>query len=458
MTDEPQPAPVRPEVAIALRYRREGCASTMTRNDFLDPLIGPGFKGFPHHQTALRRSAVAQAGWNVLAGDLPLPIALLKRDAVDHNLAWMQQQVRHWGIDFAPHGKTTMSPQLFARQLDAGAWGITFANVTQLAVGVAAGARRTLIANQVLNDPDLAAIQALLRAHADLRIVFLVDSLAQLALIEAWAQRHPGTRPFELLLEIGLPGGRTGCRTHDEAIALATRLHASTAVHLVGIECYEGLGAKGTSEADAPYAQALMDRVEAIARLCDAQGLFDADEVLLSAGGSAIFDLVAPRLKLALGRPVRGLLRSGCYVTHDHGNYKRFVNVVETRLGCARGASLRPALEVWALVQSCPEPGLAILSVGRRDLSFDIEMPLPIARAARGAMATRAVPASWKISGLNDQHAYLRWGDDDGADAPAVGERVGLGISHPCTTFDKWHWMPMVDDDYRVVDAVVMHF
>jgi D-serine dehydratase len=430
----------------------------MTANDFLDPLIGPGFKGFPHGHPGLRRSAVGRAGWNVLAGDLPLPLALLKRDAVDHNLGWMQQQVRHWGIDLAPHGKTTMSPQLFTRQLEAGAWGLTFATVTQLAVGVAAGARRTLIANQVLGDADLAAIQQLLRAHADLRIAFLVDSLAQLALIEAWAARNPGSAPFEVLLEVGLAGGRTGCRTHDEAVALATRLHASPAVKLVGIECYEGLGAKGNTEADAPFAAALMDRVDAIARLCDAQNLFDADEVLLSAGGSAIFDLVATRLKPALGRPVRGLLRSGCYVTHDHGNYRRYLNAVETRLGCAQGESLRPALEVWTLVQSCPEPGLAILTAGRRDLSFDIEMPIPFARATRGTVVARAVPASWKITGLNDQHAHLRWDPSDAAEAPVVGERVGLGISHPCTTFDKWHWMPMVDNDYRVVDAVVMHF
>jgi D-serine dehydratase len=430
----------------------------MTPDRLLDPLIGPGFKGFPQGHPALRRSEVAQAGWNVLAGDLPLPIALLKRHAVEHNVAWMQRQVRHWGIDLAPHGKTTMSPQLFARQLDAGAWGISFATVNQLAIGVAAGARRTLIANQVLSDADLAAIQRLLRAHAGLRVVFLVDSLAQLALVEAWAARNPGSLAFEVLLEIGLPGGRTGCRTHDDAVALAARLHASEVVALVGIECYEGLGAQGNTAADGPYALALMDRVEAIARHCDTGGLFDSDEVLLSAGGSAIFDLVATRLKPALSRPVRGLLRSGCYVTHDHGFYKRYVNVVDSRLGCARGESLRPALEVWALVQSCPEPGLAILAVGRRDLSFDIELPVPIALAARAAMTTSAVPASWQITGLNDQHAYLRWDAVDAAQAPAVGDRVGLGISHPCTTFDKWHWMPMVDDDYGVVDAVVTHF
>lgn len=430
----------------------------MTTDDLLDPLIGPGFKGFPHGHAALRRSAVAQAGWNVLAGDLPFPIAVLKRDAVAHNVDWLQRQARQWGIDLAPHGKTTMSPQLFQRQLDAGAWGLTFATVTQLGVGVAAGARRTLIANQVLGDADLSAIQQLLRDHAGLRVAFLVDSTAQLDLIEDWTARRVGSVPFEVLLELGVPGGRTGCRTHDEALALARRLHASPAVAFVGIECYEGLGAKGSTEADAPYASALMERVEAIARECDARALFDADEVLLSAGGSALFDLVARRLKPTLGRPVRGLLRSGCYITHDHGTYKRYVSVVEARLGCAQGSTLQPALEVWTQVQSCPEPGLALLAAGRRDLSYDIEMPFPLLRAARGEGVPRDVPASWKITALNDQHAHLRWDAADAAEAPQVGERVGLGISHPCTTFDKWHWMPMVDAHYRVVDAAVMHF
>jgi len=422
----------------------------------IDTMLMPGLKGFPHGHAAMKRSAIANAEWNVLAGDLPLPIALLKREALEHNLAWMQQQARSWGIDLAPHGKTTMSPQLFRRQLDAGAWGLTFANVTQLAVGVAAGARRTLIANQVVDSGDLAGIQALLAKHSGLRIVFLVDSPAQLALIEAWFAAHPGSVPFEVMLEIGVAGGRAGCRSHEEAAALARALHASPAVRLAGIEAYEGLGVKGTTDADAPNAGALMDRVETIAKLCDAERLFDTDEVIVSAGGSAIFDLVAARLRPSLTRPVRGLLRSGCYVTHDHGFYKRMVDAVEERCGCSD--TLRPALEVWAAVQSCPEPRLAIVTVGRRDISFDIDLPMPIARAARGALSPTAVPASWKITGLNDQHASLRWDAADDAHAPAVGERIGLGISHPCTTFDKWHWMPIVENDYRITDAVVTHF
>ncbi|HEX6016822.1 MAG TPA: alanine racemase [Burkholderiaceae bacterium] len=428
----------------------------MTSSRQTKPPLAPGLKGFPHTHAPVAPHDIGRLGWHALSDELPLPLALLKRSALEHNIAWMQRFARERGIDLAPHGKTTMSPQLFRRQLDAGAWGLTVANVTQLAIAVAAGARRTLIANQVLADADLAAIQSLRGAHTDLRVVFLVDSNAQLALIEAWFAAHPGGAPFEVMLEIGVPGGRTGCRTQDDALVLARGLHTSAAVRLVGIECYEGLGAKGRTEDDVPYASALMDRVEAVARSCDGENLFEGDEVLMSAGGSAIFDLVAGRLKPQLGRPVRGLLRSGCYVTHDHGNYGRMLAAVAQRCGCER--TLQPALEVWTLVQSCPEPGLALLNAGRRDLSFDIEMPIPILRAARGARAPQAVPSSWKVVALNDQHAHLRWDAADASSAPVVGERVGLGISHPCTTFDKWHWMPVVDDDYRVVDAITTCF
>ena len=434
---------------------------SMSPYSYSDPLLQPPMKGLPHHSPALRTSDGGAQGWNVLAGDLPLPVALLKREALEHNIAWMAERTRAWGVQLAPHGKTTMSPQLFQRQLDAGAWGISFGNVFQLAVGVAAGVRRALIPNQVMDAADLAAINKLRATHAGLRVVFLVDSLPQLALIEHWFTCRADAQPFEVLLEIGFTGGRTGCRSEADALALARRLHASKAVQFVGIECYEGLWAKGDSAADQEWVTTLMDRVDAVALQCVQEGLFDGEEVIVSAGGSAIFDLVAARLNPSLGRPVRPLLRSGCYVTHDHGTYTRMLQAMAPRLGCDCGDALRPALEVWALVQSRPEPGLAIVGAGKRDLSFDMGLPTPIARAAPGVLLPQSAPAGWRIDGLNDQHAYLRWDATDAALdalAPVVGERIGLGISHPCTTFDKWRWMPVVEADYRVSDAISIDF
>jgi D-serine dehydratase len=332
---------------------------------------------------------------------------------------------------------------------------MTFATVTQARVGVAAGARACLIANQVFADVDLQGIDDLKRAHPELRVLFLVDSVAQLELIEAWHHSHPSASAFEVLLEIGVLGGRTGCRSLAQALNLAEWLHDSAAVQLVGVECYEGLAASGDTAQDAPYASALMDLVQAVALACDAQNLFDTDAVLLSAGGSAIFDLVAPGLKLTLSRTVTGLLRSGCYITHDQGNYRRMMSAVQHRTGC--GSGLEAALEVWANVQSCPEPGLAILAVGKRDISYDWAMPTPLLHCSRGTTELLRAPADWAITKLNDQHAYLT-GSGPAHAALQVGDRVCLGLSHPCTTFDKWRWLALVDANYTVVDAVATCF
>jgi D-serine dehydratase len=377
---------------------------------------------------------------------------VIRRDALVHNVGWMQRFADDAQVNFAPHGKTTMSPQLFRRQLDAGAWGLTFATVTQMQAGLAAGARNILIANQVLDAADLGAIAALRDTHPDVRVIFLLDSLEQLALVEAVSV----DRPFEVLLEVGVAGGRTGVRAHDDAVALARRAHASAAVTLAGLECYEGLGNTGRSEDDRPAAADLMDRVERLGIQCNAEGLFGAGEVIVSAGGSGVFDLVVPRLRLALSRPVAGLLRSGCYVTHDQGHYQRLVHAVNQRLGCSDAQGLRAALEVWALVQSMPEPGLAILAVGKRDISHDLGMPVPLASCARAGRERKTAPEGWAIQKLNDQHAYLHLTSD--SNGLRVGDRVCLGISHPCTTFDKWRWMPIVDEDYTVVDAIVTCF
>jgi D-serine dehydratase len=420
-----------------------------------DPILDRHFKSYPLTAAPCRVSEIASMDWNVLADDLPYPLAVIRRSALTHNIAWMQDYAKRKGVALAPHGKTTMSPQLFAQQLAGGAWGMTFATIYQLAVGVEAGVHRAIIANQVVCDADLDALDQLLVKHAKLRVWFLVDSLAQLALIEDWATLRKSRRCFDVLVEIGVPGQRTGCRTLEEAVALAQAVARSPNTQLGGIECYEGGVARCDSEHDAREVTALVHRVVEATRQIDAQDLFCDDTVMLTAGGSAVFDLVVPLLRTqGLSRPVNGVLRSGCYITHDNGNYARFLRMVEEREGL--DDSLRAALEVWAMVQSVPEPGLALLTCGRRDISYDLEMPVPLRHAPRGARAPVDAPKGWTISALNDQHAYLRF--DPAGPAPWVGDRVALGISHPCTTFDKWRWMPLVEDDWTVTGAISTRF
>jgi D-serine dehydratase len=416
-------------------------------------------KGYPLSSPALKISDIGARRWSLLGGDLPLPLAVIRDSALAHNHSWMLDFTASTGVLLAPHGKTTMAPQIFAQQLAAGAWGITVANVQQLGICVRFGVRRVIMANQLLGNAEVGAVIRLQESDSDLEFHFLIDSLAQLASLEKRAGSEKLSRKLTALVELGVPGGRTGARTFDEALAVARAVAASKAVSLSGLECYEGLQVSGDSGRDEIVVADLMRRVQDVALACDREGLFASPSIILTAGGSAAFDIVARDLPMQLSKPVLTILRSGCYVTHDSGFYNRMLEGVKARSGAAWQArpGLQAALEVWSRVQSCPEPGLAILTMGKRDASFDLEMPIASKRYRRGAdTSPQSVPASWKIANMNDQHAYLRFSTD--GDAPQVGDLVGCGISHPCTTFDKWRALFTVDDDYRVTGAIRTFF
>jgi D-serine dehydratase len=420
--------------------------------------LGPWLKGFPALQPPLPLADVAARGWTLRSAELPTPLAVVRQQALAHNIAWMQDFAAARGVQLAPHGKTTMSPQLFRRQLDAGAWGLTFANVHQLRLGLGAGARRALIANQLVNAAELAELLQLRRRHPGVELAFFVDSQAQLDLLAAhWARLGAGEARVDVLIELGT--SRCGVRDHDTALALARALKTHPALRLRGVGFYEGLQVAGETGPDRALMQQWQARVEALLEAIEVEGLLDGDArpLWLSGGGSALFDLVAPVLAGRPGQTRRlGLLRSGCYICHDHEHYGRYMQAMDARLGTPLGEpSLQPALEVWTQVLSCPEPGLALLNAGRRDVSFDQGWPLPVWHLQGSTRAP--APAAWRVTGLNDQHAYLRW-DPAETDGPAVGDRVALGPSHPCTTFDKWAWMAVVDEDDRVVDAITTQF
>ena len=432
----------------------------MNLTTILSETLDVATKGYPLSSPALPISAIGAQRWSLLAGDLPLPQAVICDSALAHNHAWMRDFTASTGVLLAPHGKTTMAPQIFAQQLAAGAWGITVANVQQLVICVRFGVRRIIMANQLLGRAEVGTVIHLLEAHPDLEFHFLIDSHAQLTSIERVADSQSMSRKLTALLELGVAGGRTGARTFDEAVGVARVVAASKTITLSGLECYEGLQITGDSGRDAIMVAGLMQRVHDVALACDREGLFAGRSIILTAGGSAAFDIVARDLPMKLSKPVLTILRSGCYVTHDSGFYNRMLEGVKARSGTAWQSrpGLRPALEVWSRAQSCPEPGLAILTMGKRDASFDLEMPIVCKRYRPGIdTAPQPAPATWKIANMNDQHAYLRFSADDDA-APQVGDLVGCGISHPCTTFDKWRALLTVDDDYRVTGAIRTFF
>lgn len=407
---------------------------------------GPGFplKGVP---AGLDRFGL---GRNVL-DDAEFPLMLLKSGALEHNLRLMAAYCRTNEVSLAPHGKTTMSPQLFERQLAAGAWAITVANSWQCRVARTFGVSRILIANELVDPAAIRWLAQEVRRDPSFDVYFYVDSVRG---VEAVEEVYAGADlpPLQVLVELGYPGGRTGCRTPEQALEVAERASRSPATVLRGVSGFEGLmkAAPGVSMAETTTAF-LVEMRRLVTRIHQAHPPRSGEELIVSAGGSAYFDRVID--VLGPGRfdfPVRTVLRSGCYVTHDSGMYEDS-SPLAGRRDDPTAPRLEAALELWATVLSRPEPGLAILGFGKRDAPYDYKLPTPLHVRKRGERSTRPAPAGYEIFDLNDQHAFLRVPEEDSL---AVGDQVVSGISHPCGAFDKWRVIPVVDDDYQVVDHV----
>ncbi|MCC6197939.1 MAG: amino acid deaminase [Burkholderiales bacterium] len=430
----------------------------MQRGAVTAPLDGRT-KGLPASLTALALADIGARGWNVLREDLPLPLALLKASALDHNARWMRRFREAAGVAIAPHGKTSMSPELFARQMRDGAWGITVATVQQLRVCREAGIARVLMANQLVGRQAVTYVLDEIARDAAFEFFAIADSVALVGqLARAAAQRQAG-RPLSLMVECGFAGGRTGCRTVEEAMEVARRIaEASPLLRLAGVEGYEGSVPGATQAEREAGIVRFVAFIAEVSRRCLDEGLVGRDPLLLSAGGSAYFDLVAALPRAVGDHRAEVVIRSGCYLTHDSDSYAQAAARMRERTPAIGdlGEGLRDAIEVWSYVQSRPEPELAILTMGKRDVSYDLHMPFARWRFRAGSdQRPSALPEGAAITALNDQHAYLQLPAT--ADL-AVGDLVGCHISHPCTTFDKWRFLPIVDDGYRVVDGIATWF
>jgi D-serine deaminase-like pyridoxal phosphate-dependent protein len=378
-------------------------------------------------------SAAARPG--LFDGGFTWPLLTLRRSAAEANIATMAAFCARHGLDYAPHAKTTMAPGLIAAQLDAGAWGMTVATPNQALVLRRLGVPRVFIANEVLDPTALRWLAA--ESTRGWEVYFQVDSIAG---VQAAASALDGTKGvLRVFVELGHPGGRTGCRTLNDLEIVARSAAGVERLELVGVTGYEG------QLEEQAAVDSFLDHIAEGVKSLSAAGLLP-DPPLVSAGGSQWFDRVAARL--APGGLGRVILRSGASVTHDDGYYRE-----KTPFHRIPGeGSLIPALDVWAQVISTPEPGLAIVGMGKRDAPFDLGLPV-VLDVRRGGVLQPI--SGLTVTKLQDQHTYVQVGVDVEVE---VGDLLRFGISHPCTAFDKWRHIPVVDDEHRVVDVLHTYF
>ena len=426
-------------------------------------VLGPQHKSIP---PALWGRAVGPtvAGAPRLS-EFGTPLLTIDNGVLERNLALMARWTAERQLDLAPHGKTTMAPALWARLFDHGAAALTLATPWQAQLARSFGVEKIMLANTLVSPGGIDWISAELDGDPAFEFRSWVDGLDAVRILRQALAARGAVRPLEVIVELGGAGGRTGARTVDEAIAIARAVSAAPELRLVGAGGYEGALAHDRSASGLAAVRGyLRDLAQLHARL-DRDGLYGTDLAVVTAGGSAYFDLVADELGAlvdvdgARGIATRVVLRSGAYPIHDDGFY-RSISPLD---GAASDEPehLESAMHAWVTIVSTPEPGLALFDAGKRDLPFD--EGLPTAQLIRGRSdrdSARAL-AGAKVTALNDQQGFLRF-PPAAAGELTVGTVLRLGLSHPCTAFDKWRLIPLIDDhtvtDPAVLDLVPTYF
>jgi D-serine deaminase-like pyridoxal phosphate-dependent protein len=415
-----------------------------------DELLDWRWKGFPVLPAGTRVSDFTAHRPSLFSAGFSWPMATLRASAIANNVGVLARWCERNGILLAPHGKTTMAPTLFSQQLSAGAWAITAATPWEVRVYRERGVPRVLLANELVDAAFIQWLAAERAADPEFEFLCYVDSVAGVRILAAAldAAGNVDARPLGVLVEVGPLGGRTGCRTSAEARAVAAEVQRHGSLMLIGVAGFEGVFGHGRDDASLAVVREFVETLARTLRELDAEGLLDmrSPYFVLTCGGSEQLDVVTSVLRepLSCSRPVLPVLRSGAYVIHDHGLYAATSPLA---------SQLQPAIEVWCQVLSRPEPTLALLGAGRRDVSFDAGLPVAIWR--RSVHGGDVVPFHADVTKVNDQHAFLEVAADEVLE---VGDLVALGISHPCTTHDKWQLLPLLDDDRLVIDCVRTYF
>ena len=421
-----------------------------------DRVLGPQHKGLPRE--AWGKTVREYLRTEPTLGGMSTPLLTVDRAALDSNVSVMADWARSAGVRLAPHGKTTMAPQIWARQLEAGAWGITLATPWQVQLARSFGVGRIMLANAIVDPAALAWLAAELDADPSFEFFSWADSVQTVELMDRTLASTPNGRPVNVIVELGGSGGRTGARSLESALAVVAAIHRSPRLTLAGVGGYEGALSHDRETAGLSTVRTYLDRLGQLHQQIAADGLYAADAIV-TAGGSAYQDVVVEQLaSLADEQGEHGVrtsvvVRSGAYVIHDDGFYAGISPLIPGRAD----RPLRSAMHGWARTVSRPEPDLALLDAGKRDLPFDEGLPVP----QRIAGAHPAVLDKAEVTALNDQHAFLQLPGGETADVP-VGSVVRLGLSHPCTAFDKWRLIPVVDDadaaNPRIVDLIHTFF
>ena len=370
-------------------------------------------KGLP-----LDGEGVSAAGANVLREDLPLPVCTLRDAALRANsralLDFLGAVGRATGADvvLAPHGKTTMSPELFRRQLDDGCFGITLATARQVRVARALRGRARAARQRARRPPRdrlgprRAAARPGLRVHLPCRLGRRGPAARRAR------RRGPAGRPLDVLVEAGYAGGRCGVRTLAEGAGRGARRRRRGSAAAPR----RGRGLRGPApDAPARGARRGRRRGRAVRRRPRprARCRRPARRRRPGAAQRGRQQLLRPRgadpRRPALGRPTRIVVRSGCYLTHDAGLYEPLLRGSSraTRSPAPRASRSRPRSRSGRPCCRCRSPGWRCSARGGATSARTPARPRSPATPATAPSCDAVARRGARIERVSDQHAMV---------------------------------------------------
>lgn len=435
--------------------------SDLTVNASGEAIIDNRVRGFPSGHPPMKLEVIGEGGWSPYDGVMALPLISLDETAFAGNIRAMIDYVKGQGVEIAPHAKTPMSVDLAKRLILSGAWGTTVADIRQASVLLKAGLTRLIMANETGGIAAARRLAAAVAGHKEIELHVFVDSLDAVdALRKAWVERDD-LPAIGLLIEFGV--GRAGARTLETGMVLLNAILSSESLtfRLTGIAAYEGSAATQDPVQTSNRIKDLMALTASFLPIVR-ERLNDGRRLIVTAGGSVFFDMVVDGLGIAVASDHNCILilRSGAIFFHDHGVYERGLKSLDARRGFVVAGSLRsaskefvPALRLWAEVLSQPEPKLAIVGMGMRDVASDQDLPRPLFLYRDGKRISDL--AGTHVQRLNDQHAFVSMSEQTEI---KVGDVIEFGVSHPCTCLDRHAILYGLDQGHRVVKAYLTSF
>jgi D-serine deaminase-like pyridoxal phosphate-dependent protein len=329
-----------------------------------------------------------------LRSSIPTPALVIDLTALERNIAAMAALASGWGVSLRPHAKSHKCVAIAARQIAAGAVGVSCATLDEVAAMVAGGISGLLLTSPIAGGPKFAQLESLLRRDANITVV--ADDPAAITALDAVSSRV-GAR-VRVFVDFDVGQRRTGCRTAAAAVALAKEIRARPGLVFGGVQAYAGhIQHIADREARRSAAAAVADQVRTLRAALERADL--APQVVTGAGtGSVEFD--GP---------------GGVYTELQTGSYI----FMDTDYLAVEGLAARysPSLFVDTTVVGVQWDDHVTTDAGTK--AFALNGPPPVSAGGEGA---------WAYSYDGDEFGRITLGP--GARRPAWGERLAFVVSH----------------------------